>query len=178
MHFIMVINQAELENLIKRIIELTLKLQDENKESNLLVLAGSDIDHLKKALNCYEFENNVEYTIAVNEVQMENKELGELICSKGCNIVNISKALNSQINYSKIIYLTMPRDILAKCALCISDVYETKLMKKAFEKSLNVVIAKNALEPFVGTEPESYKKRVLWYVRVLLEYGVQIELNS
>ena len=173
----MIINEAELRNLVKRIMELTLELAESNKKDILLVLPGNDFDWLKTALRSFKCGSS-DVTIVANEEQMKNEELGKVICSKAKKIVSPETVLRDALEFDKVIYLTMPRDILAKCALCVPDVAEVKLFERALEEGVSVSLAKNALKPFSGNEPESYKERTLGYVRNLLEYGIDVEFEA
>ncbi len=173
----MIINEAELRNLVKRIMELTLELAESNKEDILLVLPGDDVDWLKTALHSFK-RGSSNLTIVAKEEHMKDAELGKVICSKATKIVTPETVLRDALEFDKVIYLTMPRDILAKCALCVPDVFEVKLFDKALGEGCKVTLAKNALAPFSGKEPESYRQQILGYVRNLLEYGIDIELDA
>ncbi len=173
----MIINDADLRKLVERIMELTLELAESNKKDILLVLPGDDVDWLKTALSQFKCEA-CNLTIVASEKQMQSAELGKLVCSKAEKIVSPEKVLHDAFAFDKVIYLTMPRDILAKCALCVPDVPEVAIFEKALEVGLPVSLAKNALKPFTGKEPESYQQRVLGYVKNLLEYGIDIELDA
>ena len=173
----MIINEAELRKLVERIMELTLELAESNKQDVLLVLPGDDVDWQKKALSSFK-SKSCNLTIVANEKLMNDERLGKMICSKANQIVTPEKVLHDVLDFDKLVYLTMPRDILAKCALCVPDAFEAKLMERAFESGVNVSLAKGALEPFTGKEPESYQQRVLGYVKNLLEYGIDIEFDA
>jgi hypothetical protein len=173
----MVINEAELRNLVKRIMELTLELAGSNEKDILLVLPGDDVDSLKSSLASFK-SKNCNLTIVASKEQMSDEQLGKLICSKAKKIISPETVLRDALGYDKVIYLTMPRDILAKCALCVPDVPEVKLFDKALREGVCVSLAKNALAPFSDTEPESYRQKILGYVRNLLEYGIDIELDA
>ena len=173
----MIINDVDLRKLVERIMELTLELAESNKEDILLVLPGDDIEGLKKALASFKCDS-CNLTIVANEKQMQSADLGKLICSKAKTIVSPEKVLHDAFMFDKVIYLTMPRDILAKCALCVPDVPEVALFEKALENGVPVSLARNALKPFTGKEPESYQKRIMGYIQNLLEYGIDIELDA
>ena len=173
----MIINDVDLRKLVERIMELTLELAESNKEDILLVLPGDDIEGLKEALASFKCDS-CNLTIVANEKQMQSADLGKLICSKAKTIASPEKVLHDAFMFDKVIYLTMPRDILAKCALCVPDVPEVALFEKALESGISVTLARNALKPFTGKEPESYQKRIMGYIQNLLEYGIDIELDA
>ena len=173
----MIINETELKSLVKRIMELTLELAESNKQDILLVLPGDDVESLKASLTKFKCDLG-NLTIVAKEDHLKDEELGKIICSKAKTIVSPEKVLSGALNFDKVIYLTMPRDILAKCALCIPDVFECKLFEAALEQGISVSLAKGALKPFTENEPQSYRDRVLGYVKNLLEYGIDIELDA
>jgi hypothetical protein len=173
----MVINEAELRNLVKRIMELTLELAGSNEKDILLVLSGDDVDSLRSLLASFKCKN-CNLTIVASEKQMSDVQLGKLICSKANKVVSPEAVLRDALDFDKVIYLKMPRDILAKCALCVPDVPEVKLFDKALREGVCVSLAKKAIDPFTDCEPEGYRQKILGYVRNLLEYGIEIESDA
>ena len=173
----MIINDADLRKLVERIMELTLELAESNKKDVLLVLPGDDVESLTRALTAFKCDS-CNLTIVAKEEHMQSAELGKMICSKAKTVISPEKVLHDAFAFDKVIYLTMPRDILAKCALCVPDVLEVALFEKALEEGVSVSLAKNAIKPFTGKEPESYQQRILGYVQNLLEYGIDIELDA
>ncbi len=174
----MEINETQLRKLVERIMELTLELTESNnvKKEILVVLAGKNQEQLKTALEALPDSSDESRTIVVTKGLIENEELGQLICKSCETIIQPEEVLSKPLSYEKIIFPAMPRDILAKCALCIPDTYEVALVQKAFEESVPIVLSKNALSPFTGKEPESYQNCILGYIKRLLEYGIEIEL--
>ena len=173
----MEINETQLRKLIERIMELTLELTETSKQEILVVLTGNDYKQLATVLTQLT-SDNVNITAVADSKYMEDEELGKLLCKDCRRIIQPAEALSGTFNYSKIIFPAMPRDILAKCALCIPDTYEVAIVQKAFEEAVPVALSKNALEPFTGKEPVSYQERILGYIKNLLEYGIEIELDT
>ena len=176
----MFIDERQLRSLVERIVELALEAvgADEAKSESLLVLAGSDTDVLKSALRTLPKSHNSGFAIVVNEQHMQDEELGRLVCSHASRIMYASECLSNDFDYENVIYPVMPRDILAKCALCIPDTGEVKIFDRALSEGVGVVLKQGALMPFSEKEPDSYRNKILGYIRVLLEYGVEIELKS
>lgn len=174
----MVINEAELKHLVKRIIELTLENSQAAKQEVLVVVSGTSASHIEAALKAFQPRANEVVTAVVSNEVMQNEQLGRLICAKFQKIVSPQTLADGALNFNKVVFLTMPRSILAKCALCIADAYEVKLVQSAFEQNVPVVLAKGALQKFSGNEPKAYQQKILGYVRDLLEFGINIELDA
>ena len=68
----------------------------------------------------------------------------------------------------------VPRDVLVKTALCISDTYETSWISECMDKGSRVVLLRSGLARFSGKEKPAYRNRVMNYYRQILEYGVEI----
>lgn len=175
----MELTETQLRKLVERVMELTLELTVEQpKKKILVVLSGYDVTRFSTVLQSLK-ESNVYYvTVVMTKEQLEYEEVGKLTCEYADKIVTPKEALVSQAEYESIIFPAMPKDVLAKCALCISDTYEVMLIQKAFEEGIEVKIAKGGIAKFTGKEPESYQKRILGYVRTLLEYGIKLDLDS
>ncbi|SEA83462.1 hypothetical protein SAMN02910384_02474 [Pseudobutyrivibrio sp. ACV-2] len=174
----MELTEAQLRKLVERVMELTLELTVEQpKKKVLVVLSGYDANRFSTVLQSLS-ENSSDVTVVISKEQLEFEEVGKVVCEFANKIVTPKEALATQAKYESIIFPAMPRDVLAKCALCISDTYEVMLIQKAFEEGIKVKIAKGGIAKFTGKEPESYQNIVLGYIRTLLEYGIEIELDS
>ncbi len=174
----MELTETQLRKLVERVMELTLELTVEQpKKKILVVLSGYDVIRFSAVLQSLK-ENNNDVTVVISKEQLEFEEVGKLACEYADKIVTPKEALASQVKYESIIFPAMPRDVLAKCALCISDTYEVMLIQKAFEEGIEVKIAKGGIAKFTGKEPESYQNRILGYIRTLLEYGIKLDLDS
>ena len=68
----------------------------------------------------------------------------------------------------------VPRDVLVKTALCISDTYETSWIAECMKQGSRVVLLLTGLEKFSGNEKPAYRKRIMEYYRQVLEFGVEI----
>lgn len=174
----MELTEIQLRKLVERVMELTLELTaDKPKEKILVVLSGDEVERFSTALQALKVDDKYETTVVVTKEQMDIEEVGKTVCEYANKIATWEEILKSRLDYKKILFPSMPREILAKCALCIPDTYETKLIQRAFEKGIQVTIAKKGLDKFIGNEPAGYQQQILKYIRTLLEFGIEIELD-
>lgn len=77
------------------------------------------------------------------------------------------------------IFPVVPRELVSKTALCISDNFETQWILSAMEQGSRIVFLKSGLRKLSGKESEAYTARILSYYRMVLEYGIEIlgEIN-
>lgn len=68
----------------------------------------------------------------------------------------------------------VPRDVLVKTALCLSDTFETAWIAACLEKGSRVVFLRSGLSRFSGREQPAYVNRIMGYHRQILEYGIEI----
>ncbi|MDD6195530.1 hypothetical protein ACTQ56_02575 [[Clostridium] aminophilum] len=176
----MEISENLLRELVERVMELTLELsgQSAKKKSVLVVLAGEDAARFLETLRALNAGGECEITTALSRDQINDETIGNMVCSESRKIVEMRQVLKQPLPYDRIIFPVMPREILAKCALCIPDTDEVRIVQRALEEHVPVSVAKNGLDPFTGNEPEPYQKQVLEYVRRLLEYGIDIQMDE
>jgi hypothetical protein len=72
------------------------------------------------------------------------------------------------------VFPIVPREIVAKTALCIDDIFETKWIFRCMEEGQRIIFLKSGLQKFSGKEPVSYTNKILNYYRTLLEYNIEI----
>lgn len=68
----------------------------------------------------------------------------------------------------------VPKDVVVKTALCISDTFETSWIASCLENGGQVALLKSGLTKFTGKEPKTYVNQILAYYRQVLEYGITI----
>lgn len=175
----MELTEIQLRKLVERVMELTLEMTVESpKKKVLVILSGYDTDAFSTVLQTLKENKKYNTTVVVTKEQMEHEGVGKAVCQWADRIVTPQEILTTKLQYESIIFPVMPRDILAKCALCIPDTYEVMLIQKAFEEGIHVAIAPGGLQKFTGNEPESYQKQILSYIRTLLEFGMEIQIES
>ncbi len=175
----MELTEIQLRKLVERVMELTIEMTAGSpKQKALVVLAGSDTERFSKVLQTLKVNEKKDVTVVTSKEQMELEEVGRLVCQWADRIVIPEEVLSTRLEYEEIIFPVMPRDVLAKCALCIPDTYEVMLIQKAFEEGVKVKIAKGGLSKFTGNEPLAYQETILNYIRTLLGFGIEIELDS
>lgn len=68
----------------------------------------------------------------------------------------------------------VPKDVIVKTALCISDTFETSWIASCLQNGGQVALLKSGLTKFTGKEPKTYVNQILAYYRQVLEYGITI----
>ena len=175
----MELNEKQLRDLITRVMELTLEnITPPEKKNILVVLSGNDLTRFAQRLKEIRKSGKYRITVAVTKKQMEDEGFGKMVLENAHVIADAERAGDMDIDYDRIVFPVMPRNILAKAALCISDTYETILIQRAFESGVRLKLLKGALEPFTGNEPPKYQEKILGYVRCLLEYGFEMEEDA
>ncbi|MCR5665552.1 MAG: hypothetical protein K6G01_01865 [Eubacterium sp.] len=174
----MEISEKQLRSLIERVMELTVDLMNPQEEKVVVVYSGSDKKRCVKTLRALRAERACEITLVAVEQQLDCEEFVKEVCNLCKRIVSPQKLFREPFLYDKIVFPLFPRPVLAKCALGISDIPETKIITRAMEEGIDVVVARGALEPFTGKEPEAYQRTIMGYIRTILEYGIEIELDT
>lgn len=72
------------------------------------------------------------------------------------------------------VFPVVPRELVAKTALGISDTFETQWIVSSMEQGSRILFLNSGLRRFTGKEPECYTARILSYYRIVLEYGIEI----
>lgn len=76
---------------------------------------------------------------------------------------------------SVTVFPVVPRDMLVKAALCISDTFETSWLGSCIGYGSRAILLRSGLERFSGREPAAYVERIMGYYRQVLEYGIEIQ---
>lgn len=72
------------------------------------------------------------------------------------------------------VFPVVPRDLVVKTALCLSDTFENNWISSCIENHSKVIFLKSGLKRFSGKEPKAYVNQILSYYRTVLEYGIEI----
>lgn len=72
------------------------------------------------------------------------------------------------------VFPVVPRDLISKTALGISDTPQTQWIVSCMEAGSRIVFLTSGLVPFTGREPKAYVNRILSYYRNVLEYGIEL----
>lgn len=96
--------------------------------------------------------------------------------SGGCkSVLTYEEAAGKDICEEDItVFPVVPRELVSKTALCISDTFETRWIVSSMEQGSRILFLNSGLRKFTGKEPESYSARILSYYRMVLEYGIEI----
>ena len=124
-----------------------------------------------------EMETSDQYEI-VPVIPSSWKDMGyeaRLMETKACShILHRSCEKPADLETAITVMPVVPRDVLVKTALCISDTYETSWISECMDKGSRVVLLRSGLARFSGKEKPAYRNRVMNYYRQILEYGVEI----
>lgn len=85
-----------------------------------------------------------------------------------------SEPLPPDLEQAVSLFPVVPRDLVAKTALCISDTFETSWIAACIEAGSRTVFLRSGLARFSGKEKPAYVNRILAYYRQVLEYGIEI----
>lgn len=89
------------------------------------------------------------------------------ICCRSCERPD-------NLEHSVTVFPVVPRDVLVKTALCISDTFETAWIGACIECGSKAILLRSGLQRFSGREPSAYVGRIMGYCRQVLEYGIEI----
>lgn len=73
------------------------------------------------------------------------------------------------------VYPVVPRYLLAKTALCMDDVFESRWLFHGIAQGSRAVFLSAGLDRLTGREPEAYRAKILSYIRSALEYGIEMQ---
>ncbi|BBF42470.1 hypothetical protein lbkm_1152 [Lachnospiraceae bacterium KM106-2] len=161
---------------LTRTIELL--MQEETKPSAYIVFSGSWSVKLPEMIRQIKHKNEFDLIAVLSKEQMEDDLYLNLALSECKQILTREEALRQECYKQTTIYPIFHRDLLAKAALGISDTYETLWIQKAFEQGGKIKMIANGFDHFTGFEPEAYQKKILSYVKMLMEYGIEIEIEN
>ena len=177
----MEINETSLYQIISKVIQ---KMLDENLIPNFSVPERSLYviltENWKEAYATFfrTLENRREYRIfTVIPPSMANdyyiKKLKE--CGDCGTVLKQDEVSFETLPDSLTVFPVVPRDLVAKTALCISDTFETKWIQNCMANGRKIVLLKSGLEPFTGREPKAYVSRIQEYYKMIAEYGIEIK---
>lgn len=115
-----------------------------------------------------EMETSDQYEI-VPVIPSSWKDMGyeaRLMETKACShILHRSCEKPADLETAITVMPVVPRDVLVKTALCISDTYETSWISECMDKGSRVVLLRSGLARFSGKEKPAYRNRVMNYYR-------------
>nr|WP_235839272.1 hypothetical protein [Clostridium sp. Marseille-P2415] len=173
------ISEEQLKELVLRILkELEKKEADgrqENRQKLYMVCSVSWDEAYEDFLK--EMEQSVEYSIypVIPASWQEQGYAAVLQKYKSCSgIVYRSLEKPEDLETAVTVFPAVPRDMLVKAALCISDTYETSWISDCIEMGSRIVFLRSGLKRFSGREQPAYTKQIMAYYRQVLEYGIEI----
>lgn len=171
------INENELIKLISRIlIEMNIdntKLDKTISKKDLYVILSDKWEeeyltffnmHINKSN--YNIHTVIPGAMMNLFIEKNIPNVGELISRENIDIEGIDGFTT--------VFPILSRDIIAKAALCISDVFETKWIENCIAKGLKVIVRKSGLKAFSGLESRAYVNKIMGYYEDLKSYGIEI----
>lgn len=125
-----------------------------------------------------KFLRSLEETETVTAVPVLTEELrGQEECfakAAGRECLYLDREVPEDLERSVTVFPVVPRDLISKTALCISDTPQTRWITSCMEAGSRIVFLTSGLSAFTGREPKAYVNRILSYCRTVLEYGIEI----
>ncbi len=120
-------------------------------------------------------EENYQLFTVVSAAAASEKALQNLYSSNRCGAV----LKKEQVEFASLppgttVFPVVPRDLLVKTALCISDTFETKWVRNSLENGWKIIFLKQGIDPLTGREPKAYADRIRRYLRIVSEYGIEL----
>lgn len=126
-------------------------------------------------LKLMEKFDNIQIYVVVHELWI-GKEYERILKSyKSCyKTISQSCELPKDLDKAVTVFPVVPKDIVVKSALCISDTFETSWITSCIENGGRIIFLRNGLMKFSGKESKVYISQILSYYRKILEYGIEI----
>lgn len=126
-------------------------------------------------LKLMEKFDNIQVYAVIHELWI-GKEYERILRSyKSCyKTISQSCELPKDTDKAVTIFPLVPKDIVVKSALCISDTFETLWITSCIENGGRIIFLRNGLMKFSGKESKAYISQILAYYRKVLEYGIEI----
>ncbi len=173
------ISEEQLKELVFRILKELEEKEGDRKQENrqkLYMLCSSPWDEAYTEL-LKDMEQSEEYSI-YPVIPASWKKQGYESVLRGykscCGIIYRSREKPEDLETAITVFPAVPRDLLVKTALCISDTFETSWIADCLERGSRIVLLRSGLKRFSGREQPAYTKQIMAYYRQVLEYGVEI----
>lgn len=173
----MMIDEALLKEIVRRVLcelDPAHKAQEELKTVYMICTAEWDnryVDFLTPLKESGQFQIRAlipaEWLMCGYETTLRNHLPGEDI------LIQTAEITPGQTG-AITVFPVVPRDLVVKTALCISDTFENNWISSCIENQSKVMFLKSGLKRFSGKEPKAYVDRVLSYYRTVLEFGIEI----
>lgn len=137
-----------------------------------MVCAGGFDERYLKFLRSFE-ETEAATVVPVLTEELRGQE-GRFAEAARRDCVYLDREVPEDLERSVTVFPVVPRDLISKTALCISDTPQTRWITSCMEAGSRIVFLTSGLSAFTGREPKAYVNRILSYYRTVLEYGIEI----
>ena len=140
------------------------------KKSYMVCTGGWDERYLKFLRTIHADKETV---VPVLTEELRGQEVRFTGC--GCERIQyLSGEAPADLEDAVTVFPVVPRDLVSKTALCISDTPQTRWITSCMEAGSRILFLLSGLSPFTGREPKAYVNRILTYYRTVLEYGIEL----
>ena len=138
-----------------------------------MVCAGDYDDRYLKFLHSLKDTKSVAAVPVLTEELrgQESRFMSDGFCEE---CIYLDRKIPSDLEHAVTVFPVVPRDLVIKTALCISDTLQTQWITSCMEAGSRIIFLTSGLSPFTGREPKAYVNRILSYYRTVLEYGIEI----
>lgn len=128
------------------------------------------IDFLESLKGSLEY---VVYPVIPDSWQGSEYE-AELRKQEACGGVLLQSSECTGLDGTSTVFPVVPRDLIVKSALCISDTFETKWITACIEAGSEVIFLSTGLDKLSGKESKAYANQISSYYRTVISYGLKI----
>ncbi|MEA5083177.1 hypothetical protein SDC9_164075 [bioreactor metagenome] len=161
------IRRVQLENAAKHI--------SMERQKVYVILSGALDNQVRECFLTLEKQSKYEVCAVIPDNQDSQKLAADIYKANICTKVIVGNPADFfETDVFVTIFPIVSRDLIIRTALGFSDTYETRWIRAAMEKGQKILFLQNGLEKFTGKEPKAYIERILGYIRIILEFGIQI----
>lgn len=169
-------NNIELDNLIRKIILEILDNKDKNNSfPKLYIFMPNDFDEFSSD-ELISFFKNLEKKYKLLFINSESKSQ-EISRIAGNNLVINRSDLKTLDRNGFVLFLDLSLSLLSKCALLISDDYESKWIIEAIKNGNKIFIREKEIL-YTEVSPISFKNRIENYKDILKQYGIDFNWKN
>ncbi|MBS6518627.1 MAG: hypothetical protein KH353_10645 [Clostridium sp.] len=146
--------------------------KNRKKQKIYMVCAGGWDERYLEFLKTVQPEEETAVPVLTEVMRgQEHRFYGEHGC-RDC--MYLDGTIPSDLVDAVTVFPVVPRDLISKTALGISDTPQTQWIVSCMEAGSRIVFLTSGLVPFTGREPKAYVNRILSYYRTVLEYGIEL----
>lgn len=166
------ISKEQLRNLVLRILE---ELKQERKQKMYLLCMSSWSEEYAKFLAHMELSEVFDICPVIPLSWKKQGFEEQLRQYQSCSdILYRSWDYPADLDAAVTVFPVVPRDVIVKTALCISDTFETAWIAACISRGGRTLFLRSGLTKFSGKEQPAYVSRILDYYRQVFLYGIEI----